>query len=1303
MSSPSISPLQIKAATLTELFQMKREVEDRGIGFIKSKSEEVYCSYQQLFDTSLILLGYLQSKGLKQGDHLVFQLEDNYHFIHMFWASVMGGIVPVPIVAEEKDEYRRKLYHVLQILGDGVVIGKSGALPKLKTFAEQGGYDYDSLASRFLDIDEAFGYEGGAGSIHEAQPEDTAFIQFSSGSTGMPKGVVLTHANLITNIDAMIEGAALGPEDTIVSWMPLTHDMGLIGCHLAVTAANMVQYTMETKLFVMRPALWLDKISEVQATILTSPNFGLKFSLMAMERSRNKTFDFSSVRLIFNGAEPISVKVCDEFLEKTAKYGMKPSVMFPVYGMAEASLAVAFPDYREEQITRVVIDRNQMTVGSPVNYMTDENDPDAACYVDEGFPVKNCEFRLTDEDDNVLGEDTLGLIQIRGGNVSKGYYVNEQANRDSRTKDGWYRTGDIGFLCNGRLVVIGRLQDLVIVNGQNYFSHDLERIASKVEKVEINKVAICSVQDKDAERDKLAAFVVHKGDVSKFVPLIGKLREHFSRSIGLMLDYVIPVGQIPKTSSGKLMRYVLKQRFENGEFTELLKECGGGSLGATAEQNQAVEQSVAAQQDKQREVERDILAICQELAPEWPIGLNDNFFEYGINSLLLNQIAARLDDTYPQTIKVEDFFTHSSVRKLAAYLCETEADRQPSRTGQAPPKQRERVNGHSPAMAIIGMAANVPGAADVEQFWSNLCGGVESVGPLSSVRMKDVEAYMSSRGDTEAKGIRESGFLYAIDTFDHEFFKIMKREAIAMSPSQRLFLQTAYTAMEHAGYGGEALRSSRTGVYVGYIADLDGGHYQDMLKHSQETQTATGVLSANISGRLSYFMDFKGPSMLVDSACSSSMSALNLACQGIANGDCEQAIVGGVQLKVLPVLSHDDVGIESSDGHTRPFAEDADGTGEGEGIVSVLIKPYEQAVEDNDQIYAIIRAAHSNQDGYSVGLSAPNPEAQTALVTETLAKAELQPDHISYIEAHGTGTKLGDPIEVHALMQAFATKAEQRQSCAIGSVKSNIGHLYAASGLISIMKCSLMLTHKMIPATVNIQALNHRIPFEQSPFYVNTQFKPWETEQLPRRCGVSNFGFSGTNCHTILEEYQEPERPAEARELFPFVLSAASKESLQELVRAYVDYLSRHDGIRLSDISYTAATGRGHYPYRLALLVSDTEELLSKLEAYEWSNDRSANRYVGMAKVVGHTRKTRQWGEWTEDESEQLKQATQTSIADWLNKPQPEDRESFLRKLSELYVRGADPSWQEWFNQQDVRRVSLPTYKFKQERCWPNF
>lgn len=1292
-------------STLTQMLIDKESEDIKGISFILSAKEEIFCPYRDIYRKALKILGYLQSEGLKPKDKLVLQLGDNYDFIHVFWACILGGIIPIPVVADEKDEYRRKLYNILLVVKDGNVIGSEDALEKLKKFVEKENLDINLLSNNYITSEKALS-SAEVGQVYMSNPEDIAFIQFSSGSTGTPKGVVLTHKNLITNIDAIASGIKLTSEDVIVSWMPLTHDMGLIGCHLSATAMDISQYTMNTMLFVKRPTLWLEKISEHKATLLASPNFGLKYSLIGLERGRNKNYDFSSIRLILNGAEPISIKASDEFIDKMSKYGLKENVMFPVYGMAEASLAIAFPKLNEGRMNRIIVDRDSLTIGKKIRYLDVDNNVNASCYVDEGFAVKNCKIRICDNEDMVLSNDMLGIIHIKGGNVSEGYYCNNDANLETRTSDGWFRTGDIGFFCNDRIVVIGRSQEMVIVNGQNYFSNDLELIASKIGKIVINKVAVCSSIDRETQTEKIIVFVVHRGDIKKFVPLIHSLREHFVKSIGIKLDYIVPVSQIPKTSSGKLMRFLLKERFENGSFLNVIEQCNAlieeEKLSKNPEYYEGLNNYEQNSLYSVQDVEHKILSICHEVAPELNIGLFNNFFEYGINSLLLNQIAARLDEIFPNRITDEDFFKYSSVNKLSKYICGVEEEEKKYiKDGDFNKNYSNKSNSD---IAIVGMAGILPGAANVNEFWSNLCGAVESVGSLPWNRKYDVENYLNSLGIKGNQQFKNSGFIYEIDKFDHEFFKVLKKEAIAMSPAQRLFLQTAYLSLEDAGYGGNSLRSSKTGVYVGYISDLDGYQYQEILKQSKDYQTPTGALSANISGRVSFFMDFQGPSIMVDSACSSSMSALNLACQAIHNGDCEQALVGGVELKVLPIESNEKVGIESSDGRTRPFSDNADGTGEGEGVVSILLKPLDKAITNKDNIYATIRSISSNQDGYSVGLSAPNPEAQTALIRKAIDKSNISADDISYIEAHGTGTQLGDPIEFNALTKAFRSQSDQKQFCAIGSVKSNIGHTYASSGLVSIVKSCLMLKHKAIPATLNINFPNSKIDFENSPFYLNRQYKEWDTETLPRRCGVSNFGFSGTNCHAILEEFVDSERPEQAINAYPFILSATTRNGLKTAVDTYFDYLSSNDEVRLSDICYTASVGRGHYQYRLAIVAKDKSELIEKLAKYEYATNLTEQRYVGAIKMIQDSRRGINWGELTIDDVKQLNESTNQCISELLNNKDDEvDRNLLIERLCNLYVRGSEAIWNDLFLKEDVRRISLPSYTFNSNRCWPEF
>lgn len=1283
----------VEFSTLSDLLEARAGESGRGISFILGKEEEVFRSYRDVYAKALCVLGYLQSKGVRQGDLLIFQLPENHEFIHVFWACMIGGIAAVPLAADHNDESFRKLHNVRSLMAEAFVIGSRRSIEGFEHFARKENGEM-FREPKIIDIDQAILHEI-SGKPHDPAPGDTAFVQFSSGSTGKPKGVVLTHENLMTNIRAIVRGARLSASDVIVSWMPLTHDMGLIGCHLAVLAADMNQCTMTTALFVRRPALWLEKASQHGATILASPNFGLKYAMMGLRRNRGATYDFSPVRLIFNGAEPISIRICEQFLDRMAEFGMKPDVMFPVYGMAEASLAITFPPLDDTRIGRVVVDRRSLKMGEPVAYLFDEEEEQAVVYADEGFPVDSCEVRICDEQDRMLPESALGMIHIRGGNVTAGYYGNPDADRAAYADDGWFRTGDIGFFRQSRLVVVGRTQEMVIVNGQNYFSNDLERLASEIDGVELNKVAVSSVIDRNSQTEQLIAFVVHRGEPGLFVPTKKKVREHFARSLGIRIDHIVPVAQIPKTSSGKLMRHELKGQFEQGRFDDAIAQCRK----LLREEGRAEKRSEG--QERRTRMEHTLLELCGQVLPEHEIGIFDNFFEQGIHSLALHQLAALLNERYPNSVTPEDLLAYPSVNRLAAYLCE-ENDEE----AQSEPTAYSREPDANARIAIIGMSVRLPGADRLEEFWSNLCGGVESVGPLPSERRRDLDSYLRSAGLAEDAKVRHGGYLHDIDAFDYGFFRILKKEAIAMPPAQRLFMQSAYASLEDAGYGGDALRSSKTGVYVGYISDLEGAQYQEILNRSLDERSATGTLSANISGRFSYYMDFTGPSLLIDSACSSSMSALNAACQAIRAGDCEQAVVGGVQIKALPIAEKG-VGIESSDGHTRPFSEDADGTGEGEGVIAVLIKPYERALADGDAVYSVIRASHTNQDGHSAGLSAPNPRAQTALIRETLAKADLKASDIGYVEAHGTGTRVGDPAELKALAKAFDQDNVPARQCAIGSVKSNIGHLYAASGLASLVKSSLMLQRKRIPATVNVSKPTSSFDWEDSPFYVNLALRSWDSDNV-RRCAISNFGFSGTNCHVVLEEHIEL-APIDLSDLtdlrdkaWPFVLSASSREGLTALVREYAEFLSAQPSLRLADICRTASAGRGHHAYRLALHVRTTDELIDKLERFHYGMRPSEGRYVGtIRKARGGADHARAASEL--DQIGEIGRISAACAEEASKTSNQHERDRLIVRLCNHYVQGAKPDWMPLFRAAGARSVHLPTYPFARSRCWPEF
>lgn len=583
-------------------------------------------------------------------------------------------------------------------------------------------------------------------------------------------------------------------------------------------------------------------------------------------------------------------------------------------------------------------------------------------------------------------------------------------------------------------------------------------------------------------------------------------------------------------------------------------------------------------------------------------------------------------------------------------------------------------------IAVIGMSVCLPGADNIDQFWQSLAEGLDLVIPFPEERKSDLSQYAQRIGlDPDQTNFFRGAYLPEIDKFDYKFFRLSPREAGLMNPNQRIFLETAWKTIEDAGYGGDLLKGSKTGVYLGYCADAfhDYKRLIDNVDPSGIAIAVPGNLSSIIASRISYLLDLKGPAITVDTACSSSLVAIHLACQALRSGDCDTALAGSVKTLLFPADTGMRIGIESSDGRAKTFDHSSDGTGMGEGTAAVLLKPLARALADGDSIYAVIKGSAINQDGSSIGISAPNVAAQEEVITEAWMNANVDPETISYIEAHGTGTKLGDPIEIEGINRAFRKYTTRRQFCAVGAVKSNLGHLDNAAGIVGFVKACLALQHKQLPPSLHFNRPNASINFIDSAVYVNRRLRDWEVEGHSRRCGVSAFGLSGTNCHIVLEEAPETPRTEDMQhvsddvggEKYLFTLSAQSLTSLSRLIDSYVEMLSQEDNIwSVGDICYTSNVGRSHYGYRLAFVVSSVGELRDHLSTLQ-------GKGASLESMVGSP------------------SPTAPSSIDHL-------AERSLHEWRELYMEGADIPWYSLYQQRVFRRVHLPSYPFDKYRCW---
>ncbi|WP_042161234.1 non-ribosomal peptide synthetase [Paenibacillus gorillae] len=653
---------------------LARKENDAGILFCES-GQERYLSYKQLLTSSRRALHLLRQRGLKPGDFAVMQTENNERFILLFWACVLGGIIPVPVTGARTDEGRNKLIQVCKQLEDPRLLCDEEIWPGIQSYALKHGEGetltlLESGSVSIIEVLTAAADEGcPEADLHDAAETDTAFIQFTSGSTGDPKGVVLTHGNLLSNMAAIIRGAKSTERDSSLSWLPLTHDMGLIGFHLSPLYGGMNQLHLPTSTFVLHPMKWLELTHKHRVTCLSSPNFGYVHFLQHWKPEGSADWDLSCVRLIFNGAEPISSAHCREFLKAMKPYGLKGNCIFPVYGLAEASLAVTFPG-TEEHLSSVKLERQSLAVGQPVRIAKHE-DHTSIEIVELGFPVEDCEVRICDEAGNAAAAGIIGLIHIRGGNVTSGYYKRPDVNKKMISRDGWLNTGDLGFQLEGRLYVTGRLKDVIFVNGQNVYPHDLEALISVLKGAEIGKTAIAAVQDDTTKRDEIAVFIQHRGKVSGFVPLMSEVRRILNGSAGLDVAYVVPVRRIPKTTSGKIQRYVLAEALRQGEFAEVLDDLAVLEAAAALERC-AVEDGAALHSDIGLEpasgTEQRILSIWREVLKKDYISREDGFLVQGGNSLKAAYAAARLQETFGVELTLTELFLHDKVSSLAALL-----------------------------------------------------------------------------------------------------------------------------------------------------------------------------------------------------------------------------------------------------------------------------------------------------------------------------------------------------------------------------------------------------------------------------------------------------------------------------------------------------------------------------------------------------------------------------------------------------------------------------------------------------------
>jgi acyl-CoA synthetase (AMP-forming)/AMP-acid ligase II/acyl carrier protein len=641
--------------TLVDVLEGNRGA-DRSVTYVEGENNERRVSYKDVHARALGILHHLQAAGARRGDKMIIFLNNNEQFMDGFWAAICGGIVPVPLAVGISDEHRHKLLRVARKLGNPLLYTDAKNLERLGLLAAQVGESelFAQLKARVFLV-ESITDISKAGKLVRPAPEDLAFIQFSSGSTSEPKGVMLTHGNLLANIQGATEVGKYNDQDVSLSWMPLTHDMGLIGFYLMQFANRVHVNLMPTELFVRRPLLWLQTAAKKRVTITCSPNFGYRHFLKVLGERRLENTDLSSIRSIYNGAEPISVSLCNEFLNALAYTGLKRHAMYPVYGLAEACLAVTFPPLGAD-LRWIRVNRHRLSVGSPIELNPPEA-RDALEVMCVGHIVPNTELLIADDARAALADEKVGHILIRGPSVTRGYFGDPEATAAAIDADGWVDTGDLGVIHEAALYIVGRAKEIIFVNGQNYYPYDLENIAQRAPGLDLNKVVAAGVAGPGSQGEELVLFVLHRGSIAEFVPTANAVSRLVNEHTGLEVAQVIPSKRIPKTTSGKVQRHLLEQAYVDGEFDAEL-----GELKALREARDGPEREVGAG------LEARLQALCEAALPGKRIDVNDNLFEIGASSLKLIEIHEGVDRDFPGLIDLTELFDYPTIAQLAKHL-----------------------------------------------------------------------------------------------------------------------------------------------------------------------------------------------------------------------------------------------------------------------------------------------------------------------------------------------------------------------------------------------------------------------------------------------------------------------------------------------------------------------------------------------------------------------------------------------------------------------------------------------------------
>ena len=1223
--------------------------------FLTSGGEESW-SYRELDRRARTVAAYLQRENL-QGRPVLLLHPPGLEYVANFLGCLYAGAIAVPAYPPDTGRFRQTLPRLAAIARDARAT-HALTTENLSRFADARHAEIAELGLgelRWLATD---GFEAVAEEWRD--PGTTggtlAFLQYTSGSTSTPKGVMVSNDNLVANLRAIHHRLEHDRDSVMVSWLPPYHDMGLIGGILTPLYGGFPAHLMAPMTFVQRPLLWLETISTTRASTAIAPNFGFDYCLRRITPEQRDGLDLRHWRLALNGAEPVRADTLERFADYFAPSGFDRRALSPCYGLAEATLIVT--GVRAHDRTSVEsLAAGDLEAGSVRPAGEGER---STRVVGCGPAADSVGVAIVDpRTGRRVGDGRVGEIWVTGPSVARGYWRRPEETRESfhARLDGegdtrYLRTGDLGFERNGELYVAGRTKDVIIVQGRNHYPQDVELTVEKAgDVIRANNGAAFGILVDGAE-ELVVAYEVEGRLLDDADGLLARLRTAIAEEHEVSPHAVVLLKRsaVRKTTSGKIQRQACKEAFLRFELpvvaASVVREFGEPGPARTPSRTDvavAVEELLGGAGGftdlglDHAGLLTAVRTLEHRFGARVPIGplLADPRTDTLV-TLLAGEgtgdaapsaersateieawLAARIADrlglhvdavevTRPfATIGLDSKKAVAILEELGGWLGReltpgvlfdhpTVRDVAANLAGRrTEPTAPTEITGGEEPIAVVGLGCRFPGAPDVESYWRLLLDGRDAISEVPP-----------DRWDPEGVNApRFGGFVDHVREFDARFFGISAREAERMDPQQRVLLEVAWRTFEDAGIAPDRVAGTDTGVFVG-ISSHDYSELQLGDLDAIDVHAATGNAHSVAANRLSYLFDMSGPSLAIDTACSSSLAAIHLACRSLRAGECRMALAGGVNLLLTPALSvaFSNGRMLAEDGRCRTFDDAASGYVRGEGAGLACLKPLSVALADGDRIYAVVTGSGVGHGGRSNGLTAPKGSAQRAVIERALGQAGLRGDQIDYVEAHGTGTSLGDPIEWEALAGVYGRSRPEDAPCLVGSVKTNIGHLEAAAGIAGFIKAALVVRHRQVPPQLHLRTPNRHLDWDGSGLEV-----PVRGRELPprdvTRAGVSSFGFGGTNAHVVLETAPAPdpapssataapERPSHA-----LCLSGHTPTALMTLARHYRSHLAAHTDVPLGDLCHAANVGRARLAHRAVLVAGSAEDLDTSLDA----------------------------------------------------------------------------------------------------------